>query len=355
MSAMEDPWLHDARIPPSVVVGVLEIAERRGVTTAPLMAGTGVARGQLELPETRLSFRQAATILRRALRALPQGPIGMHVGSRDVLLSWGVLGFAIRSCRSGRDAVTIGSQLHQAAGTLLDHGIEYRTDEFALQLRERCPDPELLAFLCEEAAAGILTLMRAVFGTKLTPTRIEFAYAPPPYADVYRQFFRCPLRFDASNTCLTFSSELLDRPISTSNPAQLTMAVQAARQLADSTDAPADTVAAVEGVLREYLPTAATMAQVAERLVMSERTLHRHLAAAGQKFGEIRDRVRQQRATALLRESNLSVAGIAARVGFSDSREFRRAYLRWTGRTPSADRSATPVQSAPRARATPGQ
>lgn len=63
------------------------------------------------------------------------------------------------------------------------------------------------------------------------------------------------------------------------------MAVQAARQLADSTDAPPDTVAAVEGVLREYLPTAATMAQVAERLVMSERTLHRHLAAAGHKFG----------------------------------------------------------------------
>lgn len=35
MLVMEDPWLHDARIPPSVVVGVLEIAERRGVTIAP--------------------------------------------------------------------------------------------------------------------------------------------------------------------------------------------------------------------------------------------------------------------------------------------------------------------------------
>ncbi|MDP7703093.1 AraC family transcriptional regulator [Mycobacterium sp. TY815] len=330
--------LQDAVIPPSVVTGVLDIAEQRGVRTDVWLSGTGLTRSQLDLPATRLSFRQAISILRQALRAMPPGPIGMQVGSRDVLVSWGILGFAVRSCRSTREAVQLGLGLHQAAGTLLNYEIRFGREEFELRIIERNPDPELLPFLCEEACAATVTLMRSVHGANLAPTRIEFAYPAPAYADVYRKFFRCPLRFDAVATRLCFESGLLDRPIPTANPAQLAVAVSAARQLADPGDRRPDMVAAVEGVIRERLPQPVTATMVAERLMISERTLHRRMADAGLRFGEIRDRVRLERAAALLRESTLPIGAVARQVGYSDSREFRRAYLRWTGRTPSAER-----------------
>jgi AraC-like DNA-binding protein len=336
-----DPTLEDAVVPPSVVVGILELAEQRGAKTETWVSGTGLTRGQLELPETRLSFRQATLILRRALRALPPGPVGIRVGSRDLLVSWGILGFAVRSCRSLREAGAIGLQLHQAAGTLLNYELEYGSDEFELRLRERTPDSELLPFLCEETYSAIVSLLRTVFGAHITPKLIEFAYPPPAYADVYDRFFRCPIRFSAHTTRMRLDTNLLDLPIPTANPAQLTVAVEAARQLANPEDRRPDTVAAVEAVLRENFRAPVTMAFVAERLTISERTLHRRLADAGEKFGHIRDRVRLQRATVLLRESNISISAVAHEVGFSDSREFRRAYLRWTGRTPSAERAQT--------------
>ncbi|MFI6778127.1 hypothetical protein [Nocardia sp. NPDC050412] len=43
--------MNDARIPPSIVIAVLELAEQRGVGTDALLAGTGVTRGQLDLPD----------------------------------------------------------------------------------------------------------------------------------------------------------------------------------------------------------------------------------------------------------------------------------------------------------------
>ncbi|WP_433192999.1 AraC family transcriptional regulator ligand-binding domain-containing protein [Nocardia sp. CA-107356] len=335
----DDP-LQDARIPPNIVAGVLDIVEQRGTNTEPLLVGTGLTRGQIDLPGTRLSFRQATTILRRALHTLPAGPVGMRMGGRDVLLSWGLVGFAIRSSRSGAEAIAIGTSLHQAAGSLLNCEINYGTDEFELRLLERSPDAELLPFLSEEACASIVALVRAAFGGQITPKRIEFSYPAPAYADVYRRFFQCPIQFGAQHVRIWFDTELLDRPIPTANPAQLAIAVEAARQLADAEGHRPDTVAAVVGVLRENLRHPVTMAQIADRLAISDRTLHRRLTDAGLKFGEIRDRVRMHRATVLLRESNIPVAVVATEVGFSDSRQFRRAYQRWTGKTPSAERAS---------------
>ncbi|WP_051183419.1 AraC family transcriptional regulator ligand-binding domain-containing protein [Nocardia vinacea] len=334
----DDPTLHDARIPPSVITGVLDLGEQREMNTESWFAGSGFTRSQFDLPETRLSLRQTLMILRRALRALPSGPIGVHIGTREVFSQWGLLGFAMRSAGYVAEAVDIGLQLHQASGSLLNYEFEPDTREFAVRIDERTPQPELLPFLCEDTCCSMLVLARSIFGGQVAPTRLEFAYPRMPYSDVYSRFFQCSIRYNAPVTRIYFSTEFLNRPIPTANPAQLAIAIEAARLIADPGGHRPDIVSAVEGVLRQNLRQPLPMALVAERLMISERTLHRRLAEAGLMFGEIRDRVRLQRAKTLLRESSLPVAVVAAEVGFSDSREFRRAYQRWTGQAPSAER-----------------
>ncbi|MFM7783740.1 MAG: helix-turn-helix domain-containing protein [Gammaproteobacteria bacterium] len=55
----------------------------------------------------------------------------------------------------------------------------------------------------------------------------------------------------------------------------------------------------------------------------------------------IRRRVQQQFAQELLLLSGgLKVEVVAERLGFSDARAFRRAFLAWTGKTPDAWRRA---------------
>ena len=81
-----------------------------------------------------------------------------------------------------------------------------------------------------------------------------------------------------------------------------------------------------------------SMADIADELHVTERTLRRQLAAAGTGFKQLHDQVRHERARDLLRERDLPIAQVGASIGFRDAREFRRAFKRWTGTTPSQAR-----------------
>ncbi len=333
--------LHDAVIPPTLVNGIFDLADRYNLRSDRWLSGTTLTREILTLPDTRLSFAQASSILHRALHELPAGPNGIHIGSRDVLVHWGVLGFAMRSCDSIGEAFAMGLELHQACGSLMDYSVDFDEGEFSLRIAGRITDQKLLPFLYEEACASTVTMARCLLGSGWTPFRIEFPYPRPPFADFYSKFFRCPIRFDSVSTRIYFPSDILSEKIPTSCPAQVPAALRIARELAAADDHSVDIVTAVEGVLRQNLKQPATMAFVAKQLRISERTLHRRLSDSGKKFGQIRDLVRMERATTLLRESDLPIGLIGEAVGFSDGREFRRAYRRWTGQSPSIQRGTS--------------
>src|SRR5688500_13841921 len=90
--ASTEPRLNEAVIPPSVLAGVVEIGQRHGLPVGTWCSGTGVTPAQLVTSESiKVSFRQAASILRHAVRAMPGRPRGMQVGGRDVLLTFGML------------------------------------------------------------------------------------------------------------------------------------------------------------------------------------------------------------------------------------------------------------------------
>ncbi|MCC9741426.1 AraC family transcriptional regulator [Streptomyces sp. MNU89] len=339
MRTYPDPQLNEAVIPPTVLSGVVEIGQREACPTGLWFSGTGVAPANLVTAEpVKVSFRQAATILGRALRAMPDRPLGMQVGGRDALLTFGILGMAIRSCATAADALAVGLELHQASGSLVDMELEVTGQEFALRLHERLPEPELIAFLCEEVLCSTLALSRSIFEDDQTPTRVEFSYPAPPYVQEYRKFFRCPLHFGADANRMVFPASQLDRPIPTRNDQTRAAAVDTCRRLLDSGRGRPDIIMAVETLLSRNLRRPLTMAETARRLHITERTLRRQLTAAGERFSAVRDRVRQRRAALLLRESRLKIADVAAEVGFSDAREFRRAHIRWTGYPPSAER-----------------
>ena len=77
---------------------------------------------------------------------------------------------------------------------------------------------------------------------------------------------------------------------------------------------------------------------VATLLEMSPRTLRRHLARQRTSFTEILERWRRDSALTLLQNTNLRVADIAIRLGYSHLSNFERAFKRWTGHTPGSYR-----------------
>ncbi|MGH3584976.1 MAG: AraC family transcriptional regulator [Pseudonocardia sp.] len=329
----------DAAIPPTLLSAVVAIGRHAGLPVPAWFSGTGLTPALLDAADARVSLDQARTVLRRAVAALPDRALGIEVGARDALLSFGFVGVAMRSSATVGDAFTIVDEWHRASGSLADFTADWVGGDLELCLRERWPDPALRPFLAEEAFASITAFLRSVLGETWTPHRLFLTYPPPAHAARYQRFFRCPVHWGADADRLVIGADVMARPIPTHHEPTLRTAIEVCRGLIAPERTRPGVVAAVEALLGAHLRRPLTMSEVAAQLHVTERTLRRQLAVAGDQFGAIRDRVRERHATALLRHSTLAVSGVAAEVGFSDGREFRRAYLRWTGRTPTAART----------------
>ncbi|MFE2999275.1 AraC family transcriptional regulator ligand-binding domain-containing protein [Nocardia sp. NPDC059246] len=341
MTAIKNPELRSAAIPPTVLSGLVEIGLRDGLAITSWFMGTGLDPAELMTSQSVfVSYGQTATILRRAIRSMPRRPLGMQVGGRDILLSMGILGVAMSTCATLQDAVAVALEFHQASGSLVDVEFEEYEDEISLLLSERAPDPELEVFLFEEALSTTLVFVRSIFGAEQSPVRVELPFTPPPYSEEYRRFFRCPILFESNACRIVFHSNLQKRALPNHNEQTRAVAIDACQRLLNLDSRKSDVVTTVEMLLLKNLRNSITMESVAQCLHMTERTLRRQLSDAGESFSTIRDRARERRATFLLQESALKIDSIAREVGFNEVRDFRRAYVRWTGMTPSSVRRA---------------
>lgn len=80
--------------------------------------------------------------------------------------------------------------------------------------------------------------------------------------------------------------------------------------------------------------------RAAAALNTSERTMRRRLSQEGGSFQKILDRYRCALAEDYLSTTALSTQQIGELLGFTEATNFRRAFLRWTGRSPHDHRTA---------------
>lgn len=89
------------------------------------------------------------------------------------------------------------------------------------------------------------------------------------------------------------------------------------------------------GLRLPVIEEAAALAQ------MSPRSLQRRLRESGLSYRNLVDRVRHDKATAMLEQTGISISDVAHHLGYRDPANFNHAFLRWTGKTPTAYRSQT--------------
>jgi AraC-like DNA-binding protein len=82
---------------------------------------------------------------------------------------------------------------------------------------------------------------------------------------------------------------------------------------------------------------------IAERLSMHPRALRRRLEAEDTSYRELLAEVRTRLAIEYLRKTAMTNEEIANRLGYSDAANFRHAFIRWTGKSPSDFRVSSPM------------
>lgn len=341
--------LPDARytaavIPTTILAVLAQLADAEDVALEPWLAGLGITRAQIDDASVRVSYRQASLIIKRALRAIPRSDFGLEVGAHQSNGTFGVMGLAMMTARTFGEAVAIGVEYADITGALMDVELETpNAQEVALVARPRFPDEEILGFLCEELFASTLNLARNLVGAAFRPERLELTYPAPPHAARYRSLFGCEVRFGASRNRMVVAARWLEQRLPTHHPVSAQQALAICREQAAQIKRQSEIIASVERILRRRLAEHPTLGEVAQNLNLSERTLRRHLASAGRVYRDIHDQLRAERALELLSAGSLSIAAIGSEVGYSDAREFRRAFKRWTGAPPTAVRHIAPA------------
>ncbi|HEY0662087.1 MAG TPA: AraC family transcriptional regulator [Lysobacter sp.] len=336
---IDDPRLGVAELRTTVLANLVELADETGLSCEPWFAGLRLDRAQISDATTRVSYRQAALIVQRAVQSMPPG-IGLQLGSRPNAGNFGLLSLAMMSAPTFGDAMQIGLAYSELSGTLMDLELEAPSSTtVAMLARQLAPDPLILPFLCEELFATSTAMARDLIGPEFRLHGLELAYPPPAYAADYDALFDCPVRFGMPYNRAVIDRHWLQVPLPGRNPMHAQQVLALCREQLSRQDSPAEIVATVGRLLRTRLHENPRLAEISAALHLTERTLRRHLGAAGTGYSELHDRVRSERAIELLHDRTLTIAQVGAAVGFKDVREFRRAFKRWTGASPSAMRA----------------
>lgn len=190
--------------------------------------------------------------------------------------------------------------------------------------------------VAEFCLAVLVCYARRYVSEPFTCREVLFQHERPAKQSEHERVFGTRVRFGAERSALVFDSRWLEAPLVTADPKLAAILEPGARAEIERLGTRNDSgLAQARHALYELVRTGApTLETLARRLAVSPRTLQRELADLGTSFRDLLGETQSDVAGRLLLDPTLSVAEIAALLGFSEVAAFHRSFKRFTGRTP---------------------
>ncbi len=194
--------------------------------------------------------------------------------------------------------------------------------------------------------ANVLLMMYRFYswliGKELPLQEVHLRASGPGSSDNYRSLFGCPVLFEQQNSGLVINASLLQHPVAQNEETLREFLRHAPYQLVrrDEPGSVKGLSRRIEQLLTGYasqkLPNAS---EVAARLNMSPRTLHRKLTNEGTSYQQLKDDFRREMAVHYVGRPELTIDAISALMGFQDNSAFYRSFKKWTGLSPGQYRT----------------
>lgn len=316
-------------IAPLVAAGTDE-----GAGAEVLLRGSGLGRRDLEDHQREVTAQQELRVVRNLVAAVP-GITGARVGARYHVSTFGPLGFALLSSPTMGAAANLAFRFLDLSFAFCVFGARIEGDQAVVALDDGDLPPDVGRFLAERDLSAIWTVLREIAGGAPKVSSVDLPYPAADPAD-YRAAFGVRPRWDApgGRAELRLDASWMDYPLPQANPHALALAEALCRDLVAARRSRGGIVEQVRILVAQRLAEGAPMAEVAAALGLSERSLRRHLAAAGSSYRAVLDEVRRGAAEELLADRGLRVDDIARRLGYAEATSFGAAYRRWTGHAP---------------------
>ena len=291
-------------------------------------------------PDARIPIAVETSLWDEAARLTGDAAFGLRaaLGLRPGLFD--VLDYAVRTAPSLRDSLQRLARYNRlvhdvAVFTLVQEGDLLRVEHSLQGVKQS-------RHAAEFTLASLVVVGSQILGSALRPLRVTFQHEAHAATTEHERLFGLVPSFAQAENSVSFSLEVLERPLPASDPLLSRVIERHAEALLAARPAPVETMAArVRRLLCEMLgkdEAAATLSGIAARLHMSERSLQRRLAEQDQTFDDLLDQLRRELAVRYLADRKIAISEVAFLLGYSEPSAFHRAFKRWTGTTPSQAR-----------------
>ena len=312
---------------------LLSLITKAGITQEQLLHQARI-NGLSASDSSIFSSIEAVILLSTAAELINEPYLGIRLGQQVGIDSYGTFGFAIMSCANLRESIELllrygkvffkphwESENHNG-GLWLWHNLTKGT-------------PAQQRIIAELSFSQMSLIGNSLYRSRLKGAELQLIYSEPPDSAYYQSFFDIKVIFGAERNQLFLPEHILDTPVKTANVSDHVVFHQQCEGMLRSLTTGEKVTTEVRRLLLQSAGDFFDINQVAARLNMSERSLRRRLNAESVSFRTLFEEVRDLLATEYLAKTDLTVAEIAHLLSYSETANFRRAFMRWNGTTPS--------------------
>ena len=322
----------------SIVANTYNYAVGRGVSVSSVHSLTGLSRFDLLDPEDRLPEDVVPLIWTLLCKAYPGELLTLHMASGTSLSYFGSLAQCVQHADTLRSALQTFVRYQAILADRLYLDLAESDTEGIFRWHQ--PMDEIDGGCSTEVTLAMLKqLVQSILGVDDFLVRVEFGHSPHQLSQPYGTFFGALVHFQQPCNALVFRRAALDLPVLQRDP-HLFKYIQGNLDLHLKKCGQPSTYASPLSDLQDAIARNAeggeyTAEALAQQMNMSLRTLQRLAKEHSFTIRQLLDNARAERAQQLLDDPALGIEAVSAQLGYSDDRAFRRAFKRWTGKTPA--------------------
>lgn len=315
--------------------------EKVQVTPDQLLARSRV-RGYPASGQAVVAGVDSLVLLETAVELSGDPCLAIRLGQGIGIASYGAFGFALMSCANLRESTAL---VLRYGKVFFEPNWESHAHDGGLLLRLNLTvgTPAQQRLVYELCFSQFSFVGSSLYRGQIEGVEIHFSFPRPPHSACYEPAFNATVKFNCERSQLLLPAQALDTPVRTANPSEHVVFHQQCEEMLRGLKSAEKTTAAVRRLLVQSAGDFLDIANVAERLHMSERTLRRRLEAESTSFRATVEEIRDLLAREYLAKTALTVADIAHLLDYAETVNFRRAFVRWNGVTPSQWRGACPA------------
>ena len=324
------------------LAGYPELARSLGLNPQALMRKAGLSPRCMDDPETPIPVQAARRLLESAAQATGVEDFGLRMARGRRLANLGPISIVLREEPTARQALDTLCRYLRLLNASLITRIEDHADVVVIREEFLTGRGEPVRQSIELAVGVMFRILGELLGPGWRPRRVCFTHRAPASVESHRALFGATVEFNADFNGMVCSARDLAARLSTTDTGMAPLA----RRFLDQalSNIRTDTHDTVCQLIAALLPGGrCTADQVAQRLGMDRRILHRHLVARGASFSSLLHAVRCDFAIRQVRDSDRSLAEVAELLGFSGPSAFAFWFRRAFGCTMSQWRRDHPV------------